>query len=64
MAPLPEPASPTRAAILTRKVQHIESDARTKYIKDLIEAEQIVLFQRSTGGRAATWFRLAEHSPQ
>jgi hypothetical protein len=52
-----------RQNILTRKVQHIESDARTKYIRDLLEAEQIVSFQRGTRGRKATWFRLAEFAP-
>ena len=40
--------------MLTRKVQHIESDARAKYIRDLIEAEQIVSFQRGIRGRKAT----------
>ena len=49
-----------RQNILTRKVQHIESDARTKYIRDLVEAEQIVSFQRGGRGRKSTWFRLAE----
>jgi hypothetical protein len=41
-----------------RILEHIR-----KYIRDLIEAEQIVSFQRSTAGRASTWFRLAELTP-